>query len=325
MTLLKDTKDTTLILEEARRVLKIEHAGVLALSNALGDSFINAVHLIEKSKGRVAVTGIGKSGHIGRKIAATLASTGTPALFIHAAEASHGDLGMLTLNDVLLALSNSGETKELSDILIYGRRRSIPIISITQKPKSALAIASDIVLTLPNVEEACPNHLAPTTSSLMMLALGDALAMTLLKRKGFGPEDYKYLHPGGQLGRELLHVQELMHEKLPLAKLGTTMTEALITMTKYSFGCVGVVDQEGTLIGIITDGDLRRHMSQDLLEKKVDQIMHPNPKTIGAQKLAAEALKIMNEIAITSLFIVDQDHSPIGLIHIHDCLRAGIS
>jgi len=320
-------EDTALILEEAHRVLKVEYEGLLALSTTLGTSFIEAVRLIEQSTGRVAVTGIGKSGHIGRKIAATLASTGTPALFIHAAEASHGDLGMLTLNDVILALSNSGETKELSDILLYARRRSIPVITITQKPKSALALSSDLVLPLPKVEEACPNRLAPTTSSLMMLGLGDALAMTLLKRKEFGPEDYKYLHPGGQLGRSLLHVQELMHkeEDLPLIEIGSTMSEALLTMTQCSFGCVGIINAQKVLVGIITDGDLRRHMSHDLLEKKVEQIMRTKPKTIEPQKLAVEALKIMNELAITSLFIVDCNHKPIGLLHIHDCLRAGLS
>ncbi len=322
-----NVEDKSLILEEARRVLRVECEGVLALSETLGDSFIQAIQLIEKSGARLAVTGIGKSGHIGRKIAATFASTGTPALFIHAAEASHGDMGMLTLNDVVLALSNSGETKELSDILVYARRRSIPVITITQKPKSALALASDIVLTLPNVEESCPNRLAPTTSSLMMLALGDALAMTVLKRKGFGPEDYKYLHPGGQLGRGLLHVQELMHQEgdLPLIALGSTMSDALLTMTQYSFGCVGIIDQKGSLVGIITDGDLRRHMSPDLLKKTVADVMHPNPKTIPPQKLAAEALNIMNEMKITSLFIVDSNQKPIGLLHIHDCLRAGLS
>jgi arabinose-5-phosphate isomerase len=313
-------------LNSARRVLRLEAEGIEALSRSLGDEFIRAVDLLERATGRVIVTGMGKSGHIATKIAATLASTGTPASFVHPAEASHGDLGMITENDAVIALSNSGETTELADLVTYAKRFTVGLIAITARRQSTLAQAADVVLLLPEAPEACPMGLAPTTSTTVMLALGDALAVSMLERKGFSGDDFHVLHPGGKLGRRLLKVSAIMHgpEALPLLRIDEGMSEALIVMSTKSFGCVGIVGDDGRLAGIITDGDLRRHMAPDLLSQRVGEVMTPNPKTIRPDALASEALGFMSTRNITSLFVVE-DARPVGIIHIHDCLRAGIA
>ena len=313
-------------LDSARRVLQLEARGLEAMARGVDRAFTQALDLIEQMQGRVIVTGMGKSGHVGRKLAATLASTGTPAMFVHAAEASHGDLGMITPADVVIALSNSGETPELADILVYAKRFGIPIIAMTGKADSTLARASTVTLLLAPAAEACPMGLAPTTSTTIMLALGDALAVATLERKGFSASDFQMLHPGGMLGRRLLRVADIMHRgaALPLAKEEEKMAEALIEMTAKSLGCVGIVDGEQRLVGIITDGDLRRHMGDDLLERTVDEIMTRNPKTIDAAALASEAVGMMNARKITAVFVVENAR-PIGIVHIHDCLRAGVA
>jgi arabinose-5-phosphate isomerase len=314
------------VIAVAREVLKVEIAGLEALSRTLDASFERAVDTLFHIEGRIVVSGIGKSGHIARKIAATLSSTGSPALFVHPAEASHGDLGMITPKDALLVISNSGKLAELSVLAPYSRRFKIPMIGMTRDLQSPLAQESDLVLLLPPAEEACPLHLAPTTSTTMTLALGDALAMALLKRRGFSADEFRTLHPGGALGQKLLRVQDLMHveEALPIVPADATMAEALVCISAKSFGCAGVVDAKGELLGIITDGDLRRHMSGDLLERPASAIMTANPKVIRPTALAAEALGLMNEKSITSLFVVE-DSRPVGLIHIHDLLRAGVA
>jgi arabinose-5-phosphate isomerase len=273
------------------------------------------------------VTGIGKSGHVARKIAATLASTGTPAQFVHPVEASHGDLGMIGAEDAILALSNSGETSELTDIIAYSRRFKIPLVAVTGGGGSALAEAADTVLLLPCAPEACPMGLAPTTSTTMMVCLGDALAIALLERKGFSSADFQRFHPGGRIGRRLLRVDDIMHSgsAVPLIAADAQMAEAILVMTAKSFGCVGVCDEKGRLIGVITDGDLRRHMGQSLLARGVAEVMHRRPKTIAAAALAAEALGLMNQFAITALFVLDSRGHPIGFLHLHDCLRAGVA
>jgi arabinose-5-phosphate isomerase len=310
----------------ARRVLETEAAGIHTLAAALDSRFAEATDILSGVTGRVVVTGMGKSGHVGRKIAATLASTGTPALFVHPGEASHGDLGMITPNDAVLALSNSGETPELTDLVAYSRRFAIPLIAIVGRGKSALVEAADVALVLPGAEEACPMGLAPTTSTTMSLALGDALAVALLERKGFTPDDFHRLHPGGKLGSRFKKVADLMHvgPEMPLAPPETLMAEVLIIMTGKRFGCVGVTDEAGRLCGIITDGDLRRHMDPDLLKRQAGEVMTPNPKTIRPNALAVEALQHMNANTITSLFVVS-DERPEGIIHIHDCLHAGVA
>ncbi len=271
------------------------------------------------------VSGMGKSGHIGRKVAATLASTGTPASFVHPAEASHGDLGMITARDIILALSNSGETPELADMLAYAKRFGIPLIGITRDAASALADASDVVLLLPQVAEASPVG-APTTSTAMMLALGDALAIALLEARGFSTAEFATFHPGGKLGRQLLRVTEIMHagEELPLVSAQQPLAQVLLVMTAKRFGCAGVVDAAGALVGVITDGDLRRHMAPDLLQKTAGEVMTAAPQTIRKEALASEALGVLNARQITSLFVVDQ-HVPVGIVHMHDCLRAGVA
>jgi arabinose-5-phosphate isomerase len=321
----KDAIDTTLAV--ARRVLKTEIAGLTALADELSHRFSEAVDLLAAAKGRVTVTGMGKSGHIARKIAATFASTGTPAQFVHPAEASHGDLGMIAPGDAVLALSNSGDTTELGAVLAYTRRLRIPLVAMSRRDGSALVEAADIALVLPASEEACPMGLAPTTSTTMMLALGDALAIAMLERKGFAVADFQRLHPGGDLGRQLLTVSDIMHDSaaMPLVALGTAMADAILEMSAKSFGCVGVTDSAGRLVGIVTDGDLRRHMGDDLLRSGVDRVMNRQPKTIRPHALAAEALGLMNQQKITSLFAVDAERRPIGILHIHDCLRAGIA
>lgn len=285
-----------------------------------------ALDLLTAVTGRVIVTGMGKSGHIARKIAATLASTGTPAQFVHPAEASHGDMGMITAADAVIALSNSGETAELADLITYSRRWHIPLISITGKGDSTLGRAADVTLALPPAGEAGALGLAPTTSTTMMLAMGDALSVGLLERKGFSAEDFRQLHPGGKLGQQLLRVADLMHRagELPLIDANARMSQALIEMSAKTFGCVGVLGPDGDLVGIVTDGDLRRHMGTDLLGQSVEAVMTKGPRTIGAQALAAEALRIMNEKSITSLFVVDSS-KPVGIVRLHDCLRAGVA
>jgi arabinose-5-phosphate isomerase len=314
-------------LATARRVLHTEARALDSLADGLDGPFLQAVTLIERAPGRVIVTGMGKSGHVARKIAATMASTGCPAFYVHPAEASHGDLGMVTRDDVVVALSNSGETPELGDIIAYTRRFQIGLIGITSRDGSSLATASDVALVLPTNPEACPMGLAPTTSTTMMLALGDALAVTLLERKGFTAADFKVFHPGGKLGQRLLKVSDLMHggDGLPLVDAGAAMADVLLVMTAKSLGCAGVVDTDGTLAGILTDGDLRRHMSPDLLTAKAAQVMTASPRTVPPNLLAAEALRQMNERSITSLFVVESDGRPVGVLHVHDCLRAGLA
>jgi len=312
-------------LDSARRVLRLEAEGISALAESLGESFIAALDILHGVKGRVIVTGMGKSGHVAHKIAATMASTGTPAQYVHPGEASHGDLGMITQADVVLALSNSGETKELRDLLEYTRRFSIPLIAITGRGGSTLDEMADVTLLLPATPEACSMTQAPTTSTTATLALGDALAVSLLERKGFSSQDFQVFHPGGKLGQSLLRVSDLMHKDgaLPICAVGTPMKEAILAITAKSFGCVGVLDADGLLAGVVTDGDLRRHMESDLLNRRAGDVMTVNPKTIRPQALAAEAVAVMNKYAITGLFVVD-DGKPVGILHIHDCLRAGI-
>jgi len=320
-----EDRPTDFDIATARRVLQTKANGVLALADHLGEDFIEAVKILVRVTGRVVVTGMGKSGHVARKIAATMASTGTPALFVHPGEASHGDLGMITKADAVLALSTSGETSKLSDVVAYTRRFAIPLIGITGRAESTLAKAADVTLVLPPVGEACPMGLAPTTSTMMMLALGDALALTLLERKGFTADDFHTFHPGGKLSKILIRVEDIMHgrEELPLIPPETPMSEAILVMTEKRFGCAVITDGAGRLIGIITDGDLRRHMGRDLLETSASQVMTRNPKTIQPQALAGEALEVMNSCAITNLFVVTDDR-PVGIVHVHDCLRAGV-
>jgi arabinose-5-phosphate isomerase len=312
----------------ALRTLEAEGGGIdalrAALRNGLSEGFLAAVDLIRTVEGRVIVTGMGKSGHVGAKIASTLASTGTPALFVHPAEASHGDLGMITKSDVILALSWSGETAELKNLTDYSRRYRIGLIAMTANPDSTLGKAADVVLALPNAREACPHNLAPTTSSLMQLALGDALAIALLESRGFTAIDFGLLHPGGKLGALLKTVRDLMHsgEEVPLAPLGTRMSDALIEMTRKGLGCVGIVDANGLLVGIITDGDLRRHMRNDLLDSLVEDVMTRGPKTVRPDQLISETLELLNARKVTALFAIE-DQRPVGIIHVHDLLRAG--
>jgi arabinose-5-phosphate isomerase len=312
----------------ALRTLEAEGGGIdalrAALRNGLSGGFVAAVELIRTVEGRVIVTGMGKSGHVGAKIASTLASTGTPALFVHPAEASHGDLGMITKSDVIVALSWSGETAELKNLTDYSRRYRIGLIAMTANADSTLGKAADVVLALPNAREACPHNLAPTTSSLIQLALGDALAIALLESRGFTAVDFGLLHPGGKLGALLKTVRDLMHtgEAIPLSPLGTRMADAIIEMTRKGLGCVGIVDAQGLLVGIITDGDLRRHMQNGLLDRRVDEVMTRGPKTVRPDQLISETLEILNSRKVTALFAIE-DSRPVGIIHVHDLLRAG--
>jgi arabinose-5-phosphate isomerase len=315
-------------LESARRLFRLEAEGISALADTIDMNFTAAVKALSGVEGRVIVSGMGKSGHIGSKIAATLASTGTPSHYVHPGEASHGDLGMITRHDAVLALSNSGETPELQDIAEYTRRFSIPLVVITSGAGSTLTELADVVLLLPSIPEACPMGLAPTTSTTMSLAMGDALAVAMLERKGFSAQDFRVLHPGGKLGSSLLRVSDLMHEgaALPLASTDTTMRDIIPTMSEKRFGCVGVIDEEGALIGVITDGDLRRTLAGNLLSRAAVDVMTTAPKTIKPQALAAEAVAVMNEMQITNLFVVgDTLPKPLGILHIHDLLKAGIT
>ncbi len=318
------------LIASAMRTLEAEAGGVTALSaaihNGLGQFFIAAVELIRGVRGRLIVTGMGKSGHVSRKIAATFASTGTPAYFVHPSEASHGDLGMITPDDVIMALSWSGETAELKDLTDYSRRFKIGLIAVTANPDSALARAADVVLTLPQAREACPHNLAPTTSTLMQQALGDALAIALLESRGFTAVKFAELHPGGQLGAMLKFVRDVMRsgDDLPLVRVGTRMADALMVMTAKSLGCVVIVDDDGRLKGIITDGDLRRHMSAKLLDLPVEEIMTKQPKTVRPDQLASEALERLNASKKTQLIVAERD-KPVGVVHVHDLLRAGVA
>ncbi len=320
--------DPARLLATGRRVIATEAAALGQLGESLGEAFVAAVELMLAARGRVIVSGMGKSGHVARKIAATLASTGTPAHFVHPAEASHGDLGMITRDDVVLLLSNSGETAELSDLIAHARRFAIPLIGLAGRAESTLIRASDIGLVLPDAPEACVVGLAPTTSTTMAMALGDALAVALMEHRDFTPEDFRGLHPGGRLGARLATVANLMHtgDEMPLIAAGSPMPDALIAMTGHGFGVIGVVDAAGALVGIVTDGDLRRNM-EGLLEKRVEEVMTRDPRTIRTTALASEALGVMNARKITTLFATTPEapERPAGILHVHDCLRAGVT
>jgi len=322
--------DESPLIASALRTLDTEVGGIAALIAAirgpLGAPFTAAVDLIAQSKGRLIVTGMGKSGHVGRKIAATFASTGTPAYFVHPGEASHGDLGMITRDDVIMALSWSGETVELKDLIDYSRRFKAGLIAVTADAESTLAKAADVMLVLPQAREACPHNLAPTTSSLMQLALGDALAVALLESRGFTALDFRGLHPGGRLGAKLKFIRDIMHsgEAVPLVQVGASMAEAITEMTAKTFGCVAIVQVDGRLAGIITDGDLRRHMSSDLLQRKVEDVMTREPKIVRPDQLVSEALELLNTLKKTQLLVVEAE-KPVGVVHFHDLLRAGVA
>ncbi|MFK4822325.1 SIS domain-containing protein [Ochrobactrum quorumnocens] len=318
------------LIASALRTIRTENAGLVALEEALNNGlsapFAEAVRTIVASKGRLVVTGVGKSGHIGTKLAATFASTGTSAFFVHSAEANHGDLGMVGRDDVILALSWSGETAELKGIVNYSQRFRIPLIAITAGEESALGRAANVALILPKAQEACPHGLAPTTSTMMQLAIGDALAIALLEARGFSPTDFKTFHPGGSLGASLTHVREIMHkgERLPLVTVGTLMPDAMKVQAQKSFGCVIVVNDDGTLAGIVTDGDISRNLSRNLSELSVNDIMTRKPRTVDQNLLASAALSILNEHHIGALIVVE-DNRPIGLVHFHDLLRIGVA
>lgn len=316
--------ESTSDIASGRAVIAREIEGLQALSSSLGKAFSQAVSLIDGLEGRLIVSGMGKSGHVARKIAATFASTGTPAFFVHPGEASHGDLGMVTDKDAMLLLSNSGETTELRDMVAFSRRFSIPLIAMVRRQGSMLVEAADVALVLPEVPEASDTG-APTTSTTMMLTLGDAIAIALTDRRGFTKEDFHVFHPGGKLGARFTCVKDLMHgeEELPLVDRSAAMHDVLLVMTAKRFGCAGVVDDAGKILGIITDGDLRRHMESDLLTKTAEEVMTKEPQTTRPKALAAEALNIMNERSITALFVCE-DKKPKGILHIHDCLRAGV-
>ena len=312
-------------LTTGRRVVTREAQALRGLADALDESFADAVELLLAARGRVIVSGMGKSGHIARKIAATFASTGTPAHFVHPAEASHGDLGMMAQGDVVLVLSNSGETPELADLIAYTRRFSISLIGVAANTDSSLMRQCDVKLVLPKVEEACDTGIVPTTSTAMSLALGDALAIALMEHRQFTPEHFREFHPGGKLGARLSKVCDLMQCDLPLVPGGTAMSDTLLLMSQKGFGVVGVQNDLGALIGVVTDGDLRRHMD-GLLSMTAEAVMTGNPRTIGPQALAEEAVAVMNEKRITCLFVVDPlgSQNAVGILHVHDCLRAGI-
>jgi arabinose-5-phosphate isomerase len=322
--------DETTPISSAVRTLTLGAEGITQLARELtgpmAGAFDEAVRRLKAVNGRVIVTGIGKSGHVAQKIAATFASTGTPAFFVHPSEASHGDLGMITQSDLILAFSWSGETVELKPIITYSRRFAVPLIAITSQARSALGEQADIVLQLPRVKEACPHGLAPTTSTTIQLAIGDSLAIALLDARGFTAHDFKIFHPGGSLGANLKYVSDVMHrnERLPLTASGASMGDALVTMTEKSFGCVGVTDTKGKLIGVITDGDLRRHMGPKLLQTSVDEVMTAKPKTIAPTMLASAALELINSSRITALFVVEKQ-KPVGIVHVHDLLRVGVA
>ncbi len=315
--------DTRQMIEAGRDVLRIESAALSQFADALDDSFAQAVRILLATRGRIVISGMGKSGHVARKMAATFASTGAPAQFVHPGEASHGDLGMVTPADSLIVLSNSGETPELTDIIAHSRRFRIPLIGVAKKPDSTLVRQSDVAILLPDAAEACPNGLAPTTSTTLTLALGDALAVALMKQRDFSPENFRVFHPGGKLGARLVKVGDLMHsgEEMPLVTRDTPMSETLLTITQKGFGTAGVIE-DGTLIGVITDGDLRRNMT-GLLDRTAGDVMSADPKTIGAGELAEAALAEMSG-RVTTLFVTADGGAPVGIVHIHDLLRAGV-
>ncbi len=318
------------LIKSACQVIDREIYGLEVLKKNFSDAFVQAVEKMMQIKGRIIVSGMGKSGHIGQKIAATLASTGTPAFFVHPGEASHGDLGMLTKDDLLLAISNSGESKEMADIISYSRRFGIPMIAITSVMESSMARAADLTLLIPDKKtapEACPLGLAPTTSTTTTLAVGDALAVALIEQKGFSVEEFHDRHPGGKLGNVLLRGRDVMvkGEEMPLVMANTPMSEALVVMTAKSWGCLGVLNEDGELIGMITDGDLRRHMGNDLINKTAFDIMTKNPKTVVGDMLCVEVLRLMNEKKITNLFVVDGDMKPMGLLTMHLLLQVGVA
>ena len=317
------------IIESARKAIDIEMHGLTLLKDSIGDAFVQAVNLMFATKGRVIISGMGKSGHVGQKIAATLASTGTPAFFVHPSEASHGDLGMLTKNDTLVTISNSGESREMGDIISFSRRFGIPMIAITGCATSTMAQAADIVLLIPNKKdapEACPLGMAPTTSTTTTIAMGDALAVALLEMRGFTREQFHDRHPGGKLGNVLLKVSDVMAkgDAMPIVPPEMMMADALVVMTEKSLGCLGVVDKDGRLIGVITDGDLRRHMTADIIVRQAQDIMTAHPKTIPPTMLGTEAVGLMNTAKITNVFVVDSDGKPLGLLHLHHLLQAGV-
>lgn len=325
---LKTPADAEAAIASALRTVTIEQSGLSALAaaldNGLSGPFARAVETLSTIHGRVIVTGVGKSGHIGSKIAATLASTGTPAFFVHPVEANHGDLGMIAKDDAIIAISWSGEAVELKGIVAYSRRFGIPLIAITAGDSSALAREADVVLNLPRAPEACPHGLAPTTSALLQLVIGDALAVALLEARGFTPDHFRTLHPGGQLGANLILIREVMHtgDEMPVVGLGTKMPEAMMMLSKKRFGCVCVVDDEGRLAGIVTDGDLARNLDRNLADTLVDDIMTRRPKTAKPQMLASTALALLNDHHISALIVVDAD-KPVGVVHFHDLLRIG--
>ncbi len=326
--ILKQQVDAQAAVASAVRTISTEQAGMAALAAALGnglaDSFAKAVDILAAIGGRVIVTGVGKSGHIGNKMAATLASTGTPAFFVHPAEANHGDLGMIAADDAIVAISWSGESAEMKGIVAYSRRFKIPLIAMTSGETSTLALAADIVLCLPKAPEACPHGLAPTTSTVLQLAMGDALAVALLEARGFTPDHFRTFHPGGQLGANLTQVREVMHlgEEVPVVKLGVTMPEAVTLLSRKRFGCVCVTGDDGRLAGIFTDGDLARSLHLDLTQMRIEELMSRNPKTVTPRTLAAEAMALLDEHHVSALIVVD-DGFPVGVVHFHDLLRLG--
>lgn len=318
-------------LASAIRTVETERKGLAALEAALAGPlaapFADAVERMFGIPGRVIVTGVGKSGHIGSKMAATFASTGTPAFFVHPVEANHGDLGMITRDDVIIAMSWSGESTELKGIIAYSRRFRIPLIAMTAGEQSTLAREADILLLLPKEQEACPHGLAPTTSTMLQLAMGDALAIALLESRGFTAQDFRTFHPGGKLGASLTHVGDIMHkgDRIPLVPAGTPLTEAVMVLSKKRFGCVGIVDDAGKLCGIVTEGDLARNLARPLSELAVDDIMTRTPKTITASVLAPSAAAMLNEMGITALIVIDDERRPVGIVHFHDFLRVGVA
>jgi arabinose-5-phosphate isomerase len=320
-------ESATADLAAARRVLTTASAALTSLGEALDGDFTRAIGLMLASKGRIIVSGMGKSGHVARKIAATLSSTGTPAQFVHPGEASHGDMGAITRADVLLLLSKGGETAELSDLITYAKRFRIPLVAMACNPDSTLARAADVALLLPDAPESCAIGMAPTTSTTMMMALGDAIAVALMERRGFSPDQYRDFHPGGSLGRALVRVSDLMHggSDVPLAAPDTPMRDVLLTMASGRLGCVGIVGLDGALVGIVTDGDIRRHVD-GIETRTAADVMTRSPKIAHPDQLAAEALALMTEKKITQLFVLAEDTAaPLGVLHIHDCLRAGIT
>jgi arabinose-5-phosphate isomerase len=327
---MKKVPDRSAAIASALRTVATEQAGIAALAealqNGLSESFARAIELVSAIRGRVIVTGVGKSGHIGAKIAATLASTGTPAFFVHPVEANHGDLGMIAKDDAIIAMSWSGESAELKGIVAYSRRFSIPLIAITSGETSALARESDVILLLPRVPEACPHGLAPTTSTLLQLVVGDALAVALLEARGFTPDHFRTFHPGGQLGASLMQVREIMHrgDRVPVAPVGSALREAIVTLSKKRFGCVCIVGEDGKLAGIITDGDLARNLDRNLGALSVDDIMTRAPKTVDPDMLTGEAIAILDENRISALVVVE-DGKPVGIVHFHDLLRIGVA